>query len=198
VGARSNSSLVRTAALIALGSLAVHQLRYLLAYGAGAGAELSHQGHAYLAQLLPVLLGFAFAGLAAGLVRAAMRPRGPAPASSSSIARAALYAVAIASVFALQESAEGLLSAGHPSGLAGVFGGGGWIALFLSALLGVLCAALDRGLVVLESLVAELAGPPARRRAPVRCGVARPRAAAPLALLPLAFGLARRPPPLAP
>jgi hypothetical protein len=36
----------RSAALIALATLAVHQLRYLLAYGSGAHGELLRQGHA--------------------------------------------------------------------------------------------------------------------------------------------------------
>jgi hypothetical protein len=193
---RRHGSTPRSAALIALAALAVHQLRYLLAFGSDAHTELLRQGHAYLFQSLPVLIGFGLSAIAAGLLRAVLR--GPAgTAIESHRLRALLYASSIAAVFAVQETAEGLLFAGHASGIAAVFAAGGWLALPLAMLFGGLCAALDGGLAKLESLVArsELRRP--RPRAPRRHRATSSRAAVPLASLPLAFGLARRPPPLA-
>ena len=40
-------------ALVPAGALAVHQLRFLLAFGGGAGTELARQGHSYLHSLVP-------------------------------------------------------------------------------------------------------------------------------------------------
>jgi hypothetical protein len=194
---RRQGSIPRSAALIALAALAVHQLRYLLAYGPASHHELSRQGHAYLSQALPLLLGFVTAALLAGLIRAAMGtvPRRTALAPAG--LRALGYAAAIAGVFTVQETTEGLLFAGHASGTAAVLGAGGWLALPLAALFGVLCAALDGGLAKLEALIAPGASPTPRRRAPQRLGGPASRLSAPMASLPLAFGLARRPPPIA-
>lgn len=191
---RRQGSNARSAALIVLGALAVHQLRYLLAYGSGAHEQLALQGHAYLLHSLPILIGFAVSALAAGVLRAAMRSIPERPAIAEWRMRALLYAVAIVSVFAIQETAEGLMSGGHAAGIAAVFGAGGWLALPLAGLVGALCAALDGGLAKLESLVARVPRSSARLRAPRR-QAATSRVAIPLASLPLAFGLARRPPP---
>lgn len=194
---RRHGSIARSAALIALAALAVHQLRYLLAYGSDAHTELLRQGHAYLFQSVPVLIGFGLSAIAAGLVSAVLRgPAGTAIASHR--LRALLYATSIAAVFAVQETAEGLLFAGHASGIAAaVFGAGGWLVLPLAILFGALCAALDGGFAKLESLVARVESPLPRPRAPRRHDPTSSRTAVPLASLPLAFGLARRPPPLA-
>lgn len=193
---RRHGSTPRTAALIALAALAVHQLRYLLAYGSDAHAELLRQGHAYLFQSLPVLIGFGLSAIAAGLVRALLRgPAGTAIASHR--LRALLYATSIVAVFGVQESAEGMLFAGHASGIAAVFGAGCWLVLPLAMLFGALCAALDGGLAKLESLVARVESRLPRPRAPRRHSATGSRTAVPLASFPLAFGLARRPPPLA-
>lgn len=193
---RRHGSTPRSAALIALAALAVHQLRYLLAYGSDAHTELLRQGHAYLFQSLPVLIGFGLAAIAASLVRAVLR--GPAgTAIESHRLRTLLYATSIAAVFAVQETAESLLFAGHASGIAAVFAAGGWLILPLATLFGALCAALDGGLAKLESMVAHVESCLPRSRAPRGHGATGSRTAVPLASLPLAFGLARRPPPLA-
>jgi hypothetical protein len=193
---RRHGSTPRSAALIALAALAVHQLRYLLAYGSDAHTELLRQGHTYLFQSLPVLIGFGLSAIAAGLVRAVLRgPAGTAIASHR--LRALLYAISIAAVFAVQETTEGVLFAGHSSGIGAVFSAGGWLVLPLAMLFGGLCAALDGGLAKLESLVARVESSLSRPRAPRRHGPSGSRTAVPLASLPLAFGLARRPPPLA-
>ena len=65
-------SLVR-AALVPAAALLVHQLRFLLAFGGGAGAELARQGHSYLHSLVPwivLLLGVAVGGFLWALGRA--------------------------------------------------------------------------------------------------------------------------------
>lgn len=193
---RRQGSLSRSAALIALGALAVHQLRYQLAYGGSAHAELARQGHGYLTQALPMLIGVGIAALAAGLIRAALRPRRDAAPGRRLAARAGLFGLAIFAAFAIQESAEGLLFAGHASGAAAVFAGGGWLALPLALVFGTVAAALDGGLERLEALVCRAPPQTPLPRAPRRQG--RPAAAATLSLVlsPLAFGLARRPPPL--
>src|SRR5882672_7685939 len=100
---RRHGSTPRSAALIALAALAVHQLRYLLAFGSDAHTELLRQGHAYLFQSLPVLIGFGLSAIAASLVRALLRgPTGTA--IDSHRLRALLYATSIAAVFAVQET----------------------------------------------------------------------------------------------
>jgi hypothetical protein len=196
--ARTPGALPRSAALIALAALAVHQLRYRLAFGADAGEELAHDGHAYLAQALPVLVAFALAVLAAGILRAVLRrDASSGPLTRSFAGRAVLYALMILAVFSAQELFEGALFAGHPSGLAAVLAAGGWLALPLALVAGAAAALLDGGLVALGSLLAVRTDPAPRPRAPRRYGAPRTRAVPALASSPAAFGLARRPPPLA-
>src|SRR5947209_3221699 len=68
----------RLAALLAVASFGVHQLRFVLAYGAGTTRALAHEGHAYLSIVAPL-------SLAAGLV-VALVMRGAA-AVSEAVAR---------------------------------------------------------------------------------------------------------------
>ncbi len=197
----SAASVVRTAALIAVGAFVVHQLRYLAGYGHAAGSELSRQGHGYLEAALPVLAGFLLSALAAGLLRAALgrarhlRSEAKPPGADTLRRRAVLFTFAIAAVFCSQESLEGILCAGHPDGLAAFLSHGGWLALPLAALVGALCALLDRGIVTLERVIASRGRglgrwvPASSSAPPGRRGLV------PLAAAPLAFGIARRPPP---
>lgn len=160
----------RMAALLPLGALVVHDLRYRLAYGPDAGRELSHQGHAYLGIAKP-LLGVLCALLAAELLARLARAWRLGEADERPWSRGRLWALtslALAAVFVGQELVEGALFAGHPAGLAGVLGAGGWVALPLSGL-------VAGGLTLL------LAGARAIVRAVARRsrGAARPRSAAP-------------------
>lgn len=183
----------QSASLIALGAFGVHQLRYLIAYGGDAGNELAEQGHSYLTHLLPLVLGFGLAILTARLVRCLLG--GNPSAAAERRLKTTSYALAIVAVFCCQELAEGALFAGHAAGLAAIVSGGGWAALPLAALFGVLAAILDRGIEAIESLVAvrerRTARPPRR--------IALPLAPARLGrrLSPIACGLAQRPPPVA-
>ena len=116
-------------ALVPAGALAVHQLRFLLAFGGDAGVELARQGHSYLHSLVPwvvLLIGLAVGAFLWALGRA-MGGQRSAPRYTLSLA--ALWVVCSACLLAIyvtQEFLEGLLATGHPSGLAGVFGYGGW------------------------------------------------------------------------
>jgi hypothetical protein len=190
----------RGAALLVLGALAVHQLRYLIAFGADSGEALHSQGHSYLAQALPVLVALAVALAASTVVAGALaresRHRGHAPG----VARRALaYAAALLVVFAVQELVEGALSEGHPAGITALVAAGGWIALPLALAFGLAAVAVELLLLRAEGAVATALGrrPPRRRRAGGPSSLHGRAAGPPLAATPLAFGLARRPPPLA-
>ena len=154
---------LRAAALLYVAGLAVHQLRYRLAYGHDAGHELAAQGHAYLNFATPVaalLLAAAAGQLLTQLVRAERRReiRRRRWLISWAAASAALLIA-----YAGQESLEGLLAAGHPSGLAALTAGGGWLAAPLAAIAGAFVAALLRGA---DAVIARVAARPraARRR----------------------------------
>jgi hypothetical protein len=189
-----NPALPRTAALVALGALIVHQLRYLGAYGGDTGPALAAQGHGYLGQVTPLIVAIALAAVAGCLVRAALTGR--AGSGRGVLASTAVFAGAILATFAAQETVEGLLFAGHPDGLAAVFGEGGWLAVPLALVLGFASALLDAGLGRLESVLA--ADAPARHRVRRAVLAARPPQTVFLPRIsPLALGAARRPPPAA-
>lgn len=183
------------AALFAFAAFAVHQLRYLVADGSGAGETLARQGHGYLDLALPLLMSVVSALVALALVSATTRSSTRSrPYRRSTATTFAAFTIALAAVFAAQESAEGLLSASHPGGLGAVLGHGGWIALPLSALFGTLLTLLLDTFAVVERRVAgRLAR--AALRAPLVVGCEFRSHVAPLAQRTLAFGFARRPPP---
>jgi hypothetical protein len=188
--------ILRGAALLTLGALAVHQLRYLIAFGPSSGEALHREGHGYLAAALPVLVALAVALLAATLVTGALARSAAGAGLGAGPGRALFYAAALLSVFVSQELVEGALAPGHPAGLAAVVEGGAWVAAPLALGFGVIAAVVERLLDRAEEIIsAGLA--PAERPAPA----ADPPPAtpwegrAPLAAAPLAFGLARRPPP---
>lgn len=159
---RSRAWKFRLAALLAVASFAVHQLRFALAFGSGASRELAHQGHAYLSVVAPLLVGLlmlAVAEFAAGLARRRSQRKVPG------LRRLALVSsVSLLGVYCAQELAEGFVATGHPGGLAGVFGGGGWLAIPLSLAAGIVVALLMRGAVAAAAVVAR--GGRLRRLAP--------------------------------
>lgn len=146
---------LRIAALLAVGAFGVHQLRYLVAHGDGAGTALANEGHAYLGALAPaiaVLLGAAALEFLLALV-----------ARSGTAERRYRWIAVSASLLAVyigQESLEGLLAGGHPAGFAAVVGGGGWGAVPLAGVIGLGITLLLRGA---DSV---LAGAAQRRAAP--------------------------------
>ena len=168
------TSALRTAALISLGAFAVHQLRYL----AGAGVP---QGHSYLGSVLPVLIVVAASSVLSATIAAL--------STGSTSGRSTGWAwctTALVAIFAVQETAEGEPAFGH----------GGWIALPIAIVVGRIVSLL---LVALKSVERRLVAvrPSAMPRAPTVVGRARLCQARALIREPLAFGLARRPPPFA-
>jgi hypothetical protein len=87
--------------------------------------------------------------------------------------------------------------AGHAS-LADTMLGGGWLALPLALGIGALAALVARALEAVERVIAIAHAKRERSRPPAVSGRALPARGLSLAIAPLAFGLARRPPPPAP
>jgi hypothetical protein len=127
----------QAAALLPAGSFAVHQLRYHLA-SAGGSATPHHHGHGELSIALPIALVL-LVGWAAHVALSAVRPA----VSVRRISFRTLWlwaSLSLLAVYGGQELLEGALVAGHPDGLAGAFGGSGWLAVPLSVAVGALCA----------------------------------------------------------
>lgn len=149
--ARSRGVLVRRLAPIALmpaAAFAVHELRYLLAFGGHAGAELQRQGHSYLHSLVPwiVLLLALATGIFVKAMRDAFRGQSSLPRYTASFT--ALWLVCAGSllcIYVAQELLEGWFATGHPAALAGIFGYGGWWAIPAALVIGLLLAALLHG-----------------------------------------------------
>jgi hypothetical protein len=186
------------AAVVPAGALAVHQLRFLLAFGAGANAQLARQGHSYLHSLVPwivLLLGVAVGGFLRALGRAL---GGHRSAPRYTLSLAALWAACSACLLAIylsQELLEGLFATGHPAGLAGIFGYGGWWSIPAAACVGLVLAAMFHGTTWVLDEVAKRQAIIAR---PARRPAASPRPAdlhLPH-LAPLAVGWSRRGPPV--
>jgi hypothetical protein len=184
---------VRLAAVLASAAFALHQLRYLIAFGDSTSAELARQGHGYMADALPAVLLIGISVLLATLLRAKL---GADVAGRSLPRRALLFAAIVLSMYAAQESAEGLLVASHPIGAAALFANGGWMAVPLAAGLGICAAVLVRLLEGVELALAKVWHRALPRPSRI-CGRARPEIGGVRMRLaaPLAFGLARRPPP---
>ena len=162
---------LRTSASIALGAFVVHQLRYL-AGGPGTGAE-----HSYLSAALPVLIALAVSS-ALGATAVALTTGAAARQSAGW----AFCTTALLVIFAVQETAEGVVPLAH----------GGWVAVPIAIVAGRLLSML---LALFRSVELRLtASPRPSRRAPAVVGRARRCRARALAAEPLAFGLARRPP----
>lgn len=132
----SRPSTWRNALLLLLCAFAVHQLRYALAFGDQADDALHAHGHGYLLGLVPSVGLVAALALGALLTRSAIAPAHTSTARIRLVRIWPLACAALLAVYAGQELVEGALSPGHPAGIAGVFGGGGWIAVPLAAAFG--------------------------------------------------------------
>jgi hypothetical protein len=135
-------------ALMPAAALAVHQLRYYLAYGSAAGAELQRTGHSYLHSVVPwivALVALVVGGFlwAAGRALAGQRSRSRFTLSFAGL-WLACWACLVA-VFATQEFLEGMFATGHPAGWIGIFGFGGWWAIPAAGCVGLVLAALFHG-----------------------------------------------------
>jgi hypothetical protein len=189
---------VARAAVVPIAAFAVHQLRYLLAFGTGASAELQRQGHSYLHSFAPwLVLGL---GLAAGAFLSSL---GRALSGQTTLPRYGVSllglwltcSVCLIVIYASQELLEGLFATGHPGGLPGTFGYGGWWAIPAALCVGLVLAALLHGA---RWLLHEVGARHARRfpaasARPTR--PARPVDALLPRLAPLALGWCGRGPP---
>jgi hypothetical protein len=191
---------IRGAALMPAAVLAVHQLRYLLAFGGDAKAKLASEGHAYLASLAPlaaVLVAIGAGVFLAGLARARREGEAGDEAGRSFLWIWLAAAAALLGIYTAQELLEGLLCSGHPGGLLGVFGEGGLWAVPLALAFGAVVAGALRFAAAARRWAAALgreeAHPPAARPRRSR----RPDDVFRPALAPLALAAAGRAPPTA-
>ena len=190
--------MLRATSLVAVAALALHELRYLIGYSGRTPEALSSQGHGYLpvaGALAGALLVVAAAQLTGRVLRARLRGEGDERAPRLRVAW--LWAsVALLAIFVAQESLEGLLSSGHPDGLAAVTANGGLVSIPLAAALGGLVALGLRGAGRVVAAAARRARLPLPRPRP---RLRRPRSepARPLAGV-LALNLAGRSPPSRP
>jgi hypothetical protein len=181
--------------LVPAATLIVHQARYTLAYGSGASSQLAIQGHSYLQSLVPWALLALGIGLSAFLRRAAVAfKRGDSGRSTRSSTPLLWLGTTggLVGLYALQELLEAFLAVGHPAGLAGVFGHGGWWSVPAAAVVAAGVVALLRAGGVLLRIAAR-----AGSRSSRRTGVELP-APHPVALVrtaPLARAAAGRAPP---
>lgn len=182
--------------LMPAAALVVHQARYTLAYGVQANAELAAQGHSYLHSLVPWTVLALGAGASLFLRRVARAARTGEAGTFSRLSAAVLWALTtggLVAIYAVQETLEALSTSGHPAGVTGVFGHGGWYAILAAAVVALGVVALLRvGRAVLH-LVAQCAPPAAPFRAP---RVPVPLSVALVAASPLASAAAGRAPPL--
>jgi len=184
--------------LLPAATLAVHQLRYVLAFGNDAGLVLARQGHAYLQSLVPWIVLLLATGVGAFLWALGRALAGQRSLPRYSLSLAALWilcATALTLLYVTQELLEGVLATGHPAGFAGVFGYGGWWAIPAALCIGLVLATIFHGARWVLDEVAE------RRRArsvPALVADAQPRRPTVLLLprlSPLAAGASGRGPP---
>jgi hypothetical protein len=196
---RRRSAALAPVALLPPAAFVVHQVRYMLAFGWSDGAELRMTGHSYLHSIVPwivLLLGLAVGGFLRAVGRALSGQRS-APRYAASLAGLwLLCSMALVAIFVCQEFLEGLLATGHPAGLAGIFGYGGWWAIPAAVCVGLILAALLHGAAwVIGEVVRRHTGSHRPRRARVTTGLRRRDVRLPR-LAPLADGWSGRGPPV--
>lgn len=178
--------------LLPAGAFLVHQLRYWLTYGSSASSQLADQGHAYLGAMVPWIVLAAAAGLGGFVARvASARRAGPEGRALPFLRVWGSAAGALLAIYTVQELLEGVLAQGHPGGLAGVFGHGGWWSVPAAVGVGLAIAALLR---VAATLVRLAARRPRRVLRPAHTSKLRP-AIVPVRLNPIALSAAGRAPP---
>lgn len=185
-------STLRLAAVLLPTALLLHELAYLLVPEGAPGA------HGYLTAAVPLVAALSASLLAGALLMPLLRSRQGALADAGpGVDRRRPFALAgaLIAVFATQELAEGLALGGGGAALAGALAAL-WLVLPLALALGVLAAAVIESLQRAGLAVARLGVRRGRRPATPPVAFAPPlTAATPLPHAPLAFGLARRPPP---
>jgi hypothetical protein len=131
---RGRPSTLRAIALFGAGAVAIHQLRYAIAYGDSAPTALAAH-HTYFDFALPAVATIFVVALAAMLIRIA-RGRSTSPGRRTPfVALWLCCALALGTIYGVQETLEG----------AGALAGGGWIGFALAFPAGVLVALAIRG-----------------------------------------------------
>jgi hypothetical protein len=189
-------SLARVAFMPAA-ALAVHQLRYWLAFGSNTSSELARQGHSYLHSVVPwiVLLIAISVGVFLRAVGRALGGRCSLPRYTLSLtALWLLCAACLVGIYVCQEFLEGLFATGHPGGLAGIFGYGGWWSVPAALAVGLVLAAIFHGArwLLRELALRHVRGAAVRRR---RAAVLPPRNVPRPPTVPVAAGWSGRGPP---
>lgn len=190
MAARARS--LRRIALLISAAFAVHQLRFVIAYGGDASRVLHEPGHEYLpfaaaaAGVLLLLGGVQFAFSLARCAHGAVAP-GRTPAGVR--VTWGQSAATLIAIYVAQESLEGAFTPGHP-----VWAHGGWIVVPLAITFGLVVALVLAGAHRALEEVARRAATMHERRAP-EPRAARPRAAARPPLDALARHLGSRAPP---
>jgi hypothetical protein len=195
---RSALRALARAAVVPAAAIAVHQLRYWLAFGSTAGIELQRQGHSYLHSVAPwivVALAWGVGGFLSALGRAMHGQTSVPRYGLSLVALWAICAVSLVVIYSGQELLEGLLATGHPAGLVGVFGYGGWWAIPAAVCVGLVLAAVLHGARWVLHEVAARHARAARRRCAPAAAHRRPADISLPRLAPLALGWCGRGPP---
>lgn len=187
------------AALLPPAALAVHQLRYALAFSATTGAELQRTGHSYLHSVVPWIV-LLIALVAGGFLWALGRAfAGQTTLSRLTLSFSALWLAATAALVAIyvsQEFLESLFATGHPGGLAGIFGSGGWWAIPAAACVGLVLAAVFHGARRVLDGIARRCARPLPRAGRVAPSVTLPADAVLTRHAPLVDGWSGRGPPV--
>jgi membrane protease YdiL (CAAX protease family) len=178
--------------LLLIGVLTMHWLCYLPQ--ADAGPSGADQVHAYLIGVTPIAIVAAITLLIASLLAPLAAPK-LAPRTVDLEWRAARYAGVLVAFFLAQELAESVFAPGA-GGLEATAGPASWLALPLAFALGLFAALLERSLVRAERrIIGALHQPSTPAQEPANNP--GPSWLRPLATKVLAFGVARRGPPLA-
>jgi hypothetical protein len=197
-GRRARIAGIAYVALLPPAAFAVHQLRYWLAFGSKAGVELQRTGHSYLHSVVPwlvLLLALAVGGFLRALGRAFAGHTSPARFTLSLTAMWLACSAALITIFACQETLEGLFATGHPAGWVGIFGYGGWWSIPAALCIGLVLAALLHGARWLVREVAHRRARPYLLVVGPVLRLARPRDAVVVRPAPLVSGWSGRGPP---
>lgn len=140
--------LAARAGLIPVAAFAVHQLRFLLAFGGGAGAELKETGHSYFHSVVPwimLVVGLSVGAFLWSLGRAAAGRRSAKGRGLSFLGLWFVCGVSLLAIYCTQETLEGIFATGHPTGIEGIFGFGGLWSIPSAIGVGLVLASLMYG-----------------------------------------------------
>ncbi len=176
----------------------VHELRFVLAFGGRAGVELQRTGHSYLHSLVPwvvLLIAVSVGGFLWALGRALSGQTSLQRYTFSLTGLWLVCSAALVAIYVSQEFLEGLFATGHPAGLVGIFGYGGWWSIPAALCVGlVLAAVFHSARRVLEEVAKRCARPLVGMSGRAEA-TAVPRSALLPRLAPLAEGWSGRGPP---